>query len=161
METKLQFIREKCIAANPNIKDLVFGCKAIWRDREDGKEYHYTFFEETKGGAYSFCILGQADTFTTDLHIIDGEIVSDGWKIIGREIRLADVLLAIWKANPANRTNIRLEMDGTFLQNKVSDIPGISDEKHYFVMQSWNLLKDSLSDQLFETKEFIYQLLTK
>lgn len=65
----------------------------------------------------------------------------DDIKILGREIRLADVLLAMKSLKERKWT------DQAWL------ITGSKDDCN------WNLLKDSLTDQSEETIEFLYELL--
>lgn len=132
METKLQFIREACIKANPSIKDLVFGCKvACW-------SIEYTFISLITGNS-DYANVVSAILRQTDKRPIK-ELV-----IIGREIRLADVLLAIMtmKYDRKNR--------GKMTPSYLTILPDL--------VTQWNLLKDSLSDQSPQTIDFIFNLL--
>lgn len=131
-EQKIEYIWAKCIEANPSIKDLKMGCKLD----ENGR------------------ILNILYSDISLVKVIDEEGKIEGFsrsdwahtmQIIGREIRLADVLLALSKVGAV--TN-----GGKYLINIVSDGNSHIDYR-------WNLLKDSLTEQSEETIEFIYSLL--
>lgn len=77
---QIEFIRQKCIEANPSIKDLVFGCEIkfpgdnsrlyVQRDVGDG---YFNVYDVTDNNTWI---------------VMPGE----NYKIIGRRIRLADVV---------------------------------------------------------------------
>lgn len=91
MKEQIEFIREKCIEANPSIKDLVFGCRFLFRGNNNG------------------CIVLSNDEwkrlhFIISLPLLEPKYDSlnrkdlledDALDIIGRDIRLTDVLLAV------------------------------------------------------------------
>lgn len=103
-DEKIKFIRQKCIEANSSIVDLVFGCKMILdkncihfsgtkRDRkvvllryfEKGREYYY--FGKSW---YHYLVL---DTESMETYKMPEHREKSGIKeILGREIRLADIL---------------------------------------------------------------------
>jgi hypothetical protein len=122
MNKNLHFIREKCIAANPEIVELKFGCE----------------FENVKTGA-RFII--PTNGYPNDNH-----------KILGRPIRLADVLLAIENANG----NIELATYGEPLHIGHYEKP---EREGYYSKAYWNLRADDLEKQSEETISFLYELL--
>lgn len=125
-QQKIEDIRKVVIEANPSILDLVFGCEIV------SLETRMIFMGK---GVYWNSYLG---TTFVDM----GSLVID--EIIGREIRLSDVLLAI------KNSNIRVMCDvGIFVLpngNWQTDI-------------QWNLHYDSLSSQSDETISFLWDLL--
>lgn len=131
MEDNIKKIREACIAANPSIKDLVFGCevktpygnitKLVWETR--GKSIWLT--EE------------------------DSRYNLEDLEIIGRPIRLADVLLAIQKKQHKNITYL-VSTFGIFMDSHFN----------FSMKHQWNLLKDDLTLQSPETISFILELLS-
>lgn len=127
MNLSQQIVRDACIKANPSILNLEFGC-----------EYESEF---TYKGEH------------TIFRIPESGYPGKNNKIIGRPIRLADVLLAIWKKTPSNKTKITVESDGQFLVFN----PLLNQR---FAKQTWNLLKDDLSQQSQETMEFLAGLLS-
>lgn len=134
-EQKIQFIREKCIEANPSIKDLVFGCDVIVKgiaNDNPGCEYDIVVDDRIKEGRIGLGYFG--------------EVPISELEIIGREIRLADVLLAM----PTNSIFVCAK-DG-YIGHDEEMIKG------HFKVQ-WNLLNDSLTDQEEPTIDFIYELL--
>lgn len=126
MQEQINYIREKAIEANPSIKDLVFGCRIV-----DFMKGHAIIVGIEKYENESDCYYQFYDNIP---HPIINLSPYHNWTIIGREIRLADVL-GICIPKMTEREIIK------------------------FVLYDWNLLKDSLSDQSPETVEFIYNLL--
>jgi hypothetical protein len=163
MNDKLSLIREKCIAANPEIVALTFGCEigiTAYDEFYSGVplvigstaicKKHKRYKEE--------CYAEEDGCSTTDGAVIRWGNEEDGWgtmtrkesefKVLGRPIRLADVLLAILKQDPANRTKLLLESSGQFRQvfpNRLGPY--------------WNLRADDLEKQSEETISFLYELL--
>lgn len=149
MENNIKKIREACIAANPSIKDLEVGSIAfspVTKGKEmvyigcypdvsewGNGEYMYKFAYYTKGGYEAMNL--------------------DGIEIIGRPIRLADVLLAINSSTPTD-TAYAITESGGFLQ--IGDSSSIWERLDFH----WNLLKDDLTLQSPETISFIAELLS-
>lgn len=138
MTNKLQKIRQACIDANPSILDLSFGCEI--RDITDGSTYKLIY---NVGNHYLKLTSWSGDdlnTFNTD------ESWNGKTEIIGRPIRLSDILIAfrdVW-IMPTTKKDQGFRYLGLGLGN-----PGIS----------WNLLKDDLSLQSEDTIDFIYNLI--
>lgn len=134
-QENLEAVRRACIEANPEIVELKFGCGI-----EYGKQlpsyclyggvvssgdivlYLYTQCESIRVSKYQFRLFGE---------------------VLGRPIRLADVLLAVRR--------VRLEIDNIpdHLSMGVSNVG----------WRTWNLRKDSLEDQAEETVAFLATLL--
>jgi hypothetical protein len=165
---KLQFIREKCIESNPEIVELKFGCEGMW---------HFPASENTKGGVIKAVILEKMKIGA--IHIFTEEnkkrsnltwrtatiLPSDFREIIGRTIRLADVLFTI------KHKEIKQEKEMQRKVNELGGSPGIKYPLFYQAMMTitkyeldkggfWNLLKDDLTLQSEETIDFIYNLLS-
>lgn len=148
MNEKLELIRKACIKANPSIMELGFGCEVEWRDEKATLTGQVFTDSESKERYYSI---------TPSLKGVDTFSEKDGyWKILGRPIRLADVLLAI-HAQTADR--------------KVTGFWTVVGENGEFAKLmlhegelencniAWNLLKDDLRQQSEETVDFLYDLL--
>lgn len=121
IQEKISYIRQKAIEANPSILDLVFGCEGedvngIWRMA------HHNWEAKEPG----------KDWFS----IFPPE------KIIGRPIRLADVLN---------------------LPDSFTDKYSNKENKELLwkLCANWNLLQDDLTLQSQETIDFLYSLLNK
>jgi len=180
-QDKIEYIRQACIKANPSIKDLVFGCEII--DKNNTEKMHFIYLAENKvyghhgkdclGDSIWWSILPVTGDMSASL-LVRGctsktkDIDMSRFEIIGREIRLADVLLAIGD----NKKNWRKENWFTWVFPFSDGLNGFAGFKAYshkggFAMLTnkenvpvgWNLLKDSLSDQSDETIEFIFNLL--
>lgn len=134
--TKLETIRQACIEANPEIVELKFGCEV---------------FVERWGHSAMMCAFEglpelSGETSMTlhhkgKLHYVGS---SSKGKIIGRTIRLADVLLALQRGS----TNKR------FIFITLGGIDGLMD-----LILLWNLKDDNLDHQSPETIDFIHKLL--
>jgi hypothetical protein len=154
----LEIIRRACIKANPSILELKFGCEverfvgeidtfvklACWRDKNVA-----VFYRKSKNGK-----VDQLFNFEPT----DDEI--QNWKILGRPIRLSDVLLALQKANK----NISIQDYGCFMwfgnpdKNDPCEIEGwneIFGDKRI----TWDLKNDNLESQSEETIKFLANLL--
>lgn len=153
MENKnLEIVREACIKANPEIMELGFGCGVKYGE---GIFKHYTLYcgtlSDDKVVLYMWNI-GEPIRVSKDQLETFGEI-------LGRPIRLADVLKTVGKkTNNAwaveSRLGALLEWgsngDGVmaFYEPAGKDRP------------CWNLNKDDLSLQTDETLQFLATLLT-
>lgn len=124
MKNKIKEIRQACIKANPEIlsEKCCGHCLGTGNAEAFGEE-----------GECAECDLG---------------IITDkSSKILGRPIRLADVLIPLARKLGAHRPTINYTIDKIIFNGGAPWNP------------SWNLLKDSLSDQSEETVNFIYELL--
>lgn len=117
-------IREAVIKANPSILDLELGCE------------------------YESCLDG------AKMKWIDDQTSRDIGKIIGRPIRLADVLLAINQVLGIN--NVAIEEYGVFMQ---TDNEGWGEIHDNDKRVKWILKDDNLENQSEDCINFLYQLL--
>lgn len=141
---KLEAVRQKCIEANPNIKDLKFGCYFTVNPSHD--EIHIASWE-TIGGNW----VSANDAEEYDI----GEI-----EIIGRKIALADVLLAI------QGKHVGIQSNGCFIrlnpfneENKYSLCDWYSSFEEQYHSYKWDLKNNDLSLQPQETIDFLHSLL--
>lgn len=128
-----QVVRQACIAANPDLM-------APSDVKEGTLLRHYEGWETVA--------LGVVDEHNGVIHK-NGYGPIKTFNIIGRSIRLADVLLALTKVKPVPKMVLwSIEVEIT---------PHNGDR---FGNCMWNLLKDNLSDQSDETKLFLAELLS-
>src|ERR1035441_5558865 len=85
MNKTLKAIRKTCIAANREIVELKFGCRV--KD-DDGEIWTATSYPDPAGAIFAENIAKELSTILSR---------SEYTHVIGRPIRLADVLLAIGK----------------------------------------------------------------
>lgn len=138
-QEQIEFIRQKCIEANPEIMELKFGCGVKWRDEE------FTFISGGMAGQYTL--------FNKRCHAVFAS--PSECEILGRDIRLADVLLAISK-NKKNWHSQEWGVVGVELAEGGHYAHFSSNECGY---AEWDLLTDDLTLQSPETIEFIFNLL--
>lgn len=147
---KYQQLKEIIQEANPEIMELKFGCEVelqnyknplriiLW---EEGIDYGVVSLNARDGENQSF----------QKKHII---------KILGRPIRLADVLLAI-----KNRKMQNVELDIYITKNGYSQTEEIRFKYHCdlndYRLAIWNLKDDNLDHQSDTTKKFLIELLVK
>ncbi len=143
-QEKTQKIREACIASNPSILDLVMGCRVtadfeIFSDVV-AEEVPCTYIREAIGLPYPALL-----TF-------EGSIIHQKVKeILGRTIRLADVLLVIGKTK-RGAWGITIDALGYIRERGV----GFNEQSY---SAHWNLLHDDLELQSPETIDFIFSLI--
>ncbi len=140
-QEQIQFIREKAIEANPDILKLEFGCKLL--DTSIRDTGIWTLIHATQLKGYPRLLVYRDDIGTGTGRISEFEI-------IGRNVRLADVLYAIKIKNRGNGWTYAATAEGEIIKLEWDD---------HEVVATWNLLKDSLDDQSPETIQFIYNLL--
>lgn len=139
-QENLTTIREACIKANPEIMELKFGCEVMYGD--DVQEPRRV----TIGNPYAVENNKVFNPWNRD-------DTSDLFEILGRPIRLADVLLAI------KNMLIVVDAEGHFYrcEMKLSDkVPKIGK-----YLGEWNLRDDNLEHQTPETIAFIANLLSQ
>ncbi len=129
---KIAEIRRICIASNSEIVELKFGCLVKTKESPRPQLVAYKYPLSPDG----------SQTVRTEYN---ESIVVTQDEIIGRDIRIADVLLATgWKFN-INYCDV--------------DIMGSEGVCLYDLLSEWNLLKDSLEDQSEECISFLHGLL--
>lgn len=140
----IQAITEACVKANPGILDLKFGCRFQLKKGTKVVQYIYdTSWYEDDG------LIKCRD---------NEDLYDESWtaKIIGREIGLPDVLLAIGKLG-----FISYKEGGRSSSENVSvDTKGRVMNENGMILFNWNLLK-TLEDQSLPTLEFITSLLER
>lgn len=134
-QDKIALIRQKAIKANPEIVELKFGCKVLlnirkWESQLITNEIGWRGNDKTQ-------FQGQDIEFWND----------DIREIIGRPVRLADVLLAIEETKPGF---LVVAKNGRMTQitNEFADI-----------LRGWTWAKDDLSLQDEPTINFLYEIL--
>jgi hypothetical protein len=138
MPEKLAGIRVACIEANPEIVELKFGCRFHFTEEYDNYEMGSRDVEDIAIGVNRdgdfLHIVGIANEYDFDHY---SEVQS-----LGRQIRLADVLNAMWLGEFDNNPTLRAEQ-----------------EKVHQLAIMWNLCKDDLTQQSPETIDFIHSLI--
>lgn len=163
-QDKIAFIRQKAIEANPEIVELKFGCEVVL----DKNKKSIALSEDLQGRMHFFSIHHPV----SELQAIGLELIKNGEiKIIGRPVRLADVLLAIGNHQDKWReTNwftwvfpVAQELGKS---GEWANFCGYSHDKGWALLTNkdkcpvgWNLRADDLEDQSEDTIEFIYSLL--
>jgi hypothetical protein len=133
MNNKLKIIREKCVVANPEIVELKPGCEVMVGDKNP-KPLRHTIYEVNLEGIY-FAYLNRpfpADLEANDFYDCEFAGETKGVQILGRPIRLADVLLTLH------------QFRGSFNH----DIDMVERSR-------WNLRADDLEKQSEETINFL------
>lgn len=166
MENNIQFIREVCIKDNHEILALTPGCRVLWTNptneetKRKAKQWKCTVIRNWGNGAISIIDDFHVNTIQATTTVFKNDFDA----ILGRPIRLADVLYSI------KRKEVEQEKE---IQRKVSDLggaPGVKYPLFYHAMMAitkyeldgggfWNLLKDDLTLQSPEMVEFISNLL--
>lgn len=141
MDQKIKEIREKCIQANPEIVELKFGCE-IYRKGATKRE----FFSGSFNNLMSIVRIDEMGAWLPFELPYPPE--SQEFEVIGRPIRLADVLLAI----DENKIYLLIDSDGSFhMHDKNMELE--------YQDCRWNNSKDDLILQSPETLDFIHSLL--
>lgn len=138
-QEQIQFIRQKAIEANPEILKLEFGCAFRLHNK---KFYVARYLEDVE------TLVDENNIHWTLTQLKQLQFA----EIIGRDIRLADVLFTIEKTGK--------DIEVSLYQN-TCHIGRYSEGKKegYYSYCLYDLLKDRLEDQSPETIEFIYNLL--
>jgi hypothetical protein len=141
MNDKRELIRQKCVEANPEIVELKFGCEAEYnKDLKMRWVYFGPDFDNLDGpDCHRFVRTDGVTVFVNNLDI-------KTYKIFGRPIRLADVLLVL----ETLQKNWRTYVHSTFHEFCI-----VADNKE----GAWNLRADDLEKQSDETINFLYELL--
>lgn len=153
---QIEHIRKACIEANPEIVELKFGCEIEQPLKSAGYRV---------GRIASFSGSDDGTDTTSYYHVMFGmsvdKVYVNEFKIIGRPIRLSDVLLAVKQED--------LNLENKFKKDYKGH-PPIKYKIFYQFMQSitkyeidggefWNLKDDNLEHQTPETIAFIFNLL--
>ena len=134
-------LRKVIIAANPEILKLEFGCKV----KVFGKD----------GVAMIVAQIGNAFLFADGrFHYGDIKNIDNYDPIIGRDIRLADILIALGKVSVDSADYYYINSGGDFEQYDSCSIDRP-------ILSKYNLHKDSLDAQSPELKEWLYGILVQ
>ncbi len=139
-QENIEAVRRACVAANPSIMELGFGCEVINQYSVLGRVTNKGFVVRNSEN-YIHVQVERGDVSFAEAWLVEE------FTILGRSIRLADVLLAM----PSNSV-IKINNLGGFswlIDGEWKDI----------AMPRYNLLKDDLSLQSQETVEFLASLL--
>lgn len=165
MTDKYEQLKQVIQAANPEIMELKFGCEV---NLDTGESYGFgeivreisicpkhkrwatcenNGFECSDEMENGFIIFTGNDEYYWERTVKKSEIKD--YQILGRPIRLADVLLAL-QNNVRTENGIRMmDIKGTF---------ALSDATNHVLMR-WNPKDDNLDHQSEECKEFLIKLL--
>lgn len=156
-----QAIREACIQANPSILELKFGCKISFNASTNPINHKYEnveiscvgkdeFYDDKK---YNIAFYSFSEKFV--FHPYLPNLI--GYKILGRDIRLADVLLmfAEKKLDLLASPSFQKKGFAVILPSPESKLRERPEPTYCY----WNLLNDSLDLQSDTTIEFLYQLI--
>lgn len=153
MPNNLTEVREAIIKANPDIMKLEFGCRLLDETHQSfGKADPITCLiadEWTKEEDEKPWI----DHFREHSNRYTIAEIRKRFRILGRPIRLSDVLVAIQKVPYCAFLSVHLSDD----RRKKSKIELLSRGRQAW----WNLLKDDLSLQPEETINFLHSILCK
>lgn len=141
-QQKLDAIRLACIAVNPSIKDLVFGCRLL---RKGGSEYrcinHIGFGANNKK-----CWISSVPFGAMPIEL-EKDLIQNGGEFenIGRDIQLSDVMLAISEKEKLSSRLRSISISGCFYDDGI-------------LQARWNLLLP-LHLQEPEVIDFIHKLI--
>ena len=134
--TKLQQVRAKIIEAVPEIMELKFGCRGMYK-----KTISCDFIGLSAAGNFIW-------TWQTGKYALNKTLKNlNDVEILGRPIRLADVLIAIVASSMYDGFGIEM-LSGT-----------VSFSHANGGYAKWNLHKDSLDDQNEELVDFLHTIL--
>lgn len=139
IQEKIEVIRAVCVEVNPEILEIKFGCRL-----QDSKGEISTVLNALSDST----LIIESDGF------VWRNRRSDLGKVIGRPIRLADIMQLFNK----RIRNMFWDESGCFVSVKRKEFKYdyiIKDHKNI----RWNLTKDDLTEQDQETIEFIYSLM--
>lgn len=155
MTTPIQTIREACIRSNPEIMELVRGCRFNWNHdfwtvncHRCGDDRVFAF--SCSGDAHDL-VYENPDTVWEYKYRHFGKEEQEEFEILGRPITLADVLLAI-----ENQYEYIVAGDGHFL--KINWYNELGEMKYEGTGVYWDLRKP-LESQSPETLEWLAKLL--
>jgi len=150
MQDKIKQIRKAVIKANPSILDLVFGCEVILSSEEYSKQPRTLKVLDKREIKGRDTIVEIYERSNNGIGLVFYEDKGH-LKIIGRPIRLADVLLAI------GTNKVGCDGEGNF--SRVRSYEEASKRLSPKLVCKWNLRDDNLNNQSEETITFIHNLI--
>ncbi len=131
--------------ANPEIMELKVGCKVgIANEPKPWAKQAMLVGHNPDNGLMYFAESDGSIFYTRGL--------KKEYKILGRPITLADVLIAIEEEIKTQAESEHSENQANYYQQHI----GLA---YSFILEKWNLQKDNLDDQTDETKKFLTDLL--
>jgi hypothetical protein len=150
MKDKLEAIRQACIEANPEIVELKFGCEIEWKGERAFLTGDTYVLGDVAGGS---AVQKKFWVANRSIRGVDSFREGNGdWGIIGRPIRLCDVLLAIDKSVVKEAYSFKMYANGYMWLENIPD-GGTRQDAIY------NLRADDLTQQSEECISFLYELL--
>ncbi len=144
----LQPLKEIIWKAVPEILELKFGCELKYPGYERA-----TLCGQQINFWKVYCKRKNEVCFNT---VTPGQLqFSEVIQILGRPIRLADVLMVVEKSKPTQLWYVKA--DGTFCSARYDELNNKGLKRH----AEWNLLDDNLDNQSDECKQFLIDLLVK
>ena len=138
-QEKINKIRSECIKVNPEIVELKFGCLV----NPDVDSIQFVLMD-CIGGTKVIEIINDED-----VTVFGNPKLVEVKKVVGRDIRLADVLYM-------------LDSSGMIIGNSTcseGEIISLDESETLRIIGNWNLLDDNLEHQSEECIDFIYQLI--
>ena len=138
--------------ANPEIMELKFGCE-ILRYKEEPKDRKYKVITDIGFAANKEKVWINSVPFgsmSLPTEILKSELAdkTGDWIILGRPLRLADVLIAM--KSKLDSWTYSVNLDGAFQKKDVT-----------WIMCEWNLQDNNLDNQSEATKQFLIDILVK
>lgn len=158
-ESKLEAVRKAVIAAVPSIMDLKFGC-VVQYNGADGNVHRGEYLSSEDASEERVWARVNIGYGHMDVRGI-GMCAEDKLEIIGRPIRLADVLIAVREAGVAMRVDQkgRMQLEEMVEYHAQKNIQPSSTFAVHWVGCDWNLHKDSLDLQDPPTIDFLHSIL--
>lgn len=140
MNTNLEIIRAATIAASPEIMELKFGCTVLHNDGEALLVVRWN----TSNDSLDTVTIGTASPFESY------NLYPSEYTVLGRPIRLADVLMAIKQEHRIFAVDDNGDIISLDIAGRVITYPALA---------NWNLRLDDLTQQSPETLQFLSDLL--
>lgn len=154
--TTYEQLKAKIQAANPEIMELKFGCRGIWNvpasEQKKACKMEAVVLDKVLGACIEIFIT-QENTKKKNLTYRTATIFPSDFQNHGRDIRLADVLLALESQDPNNRYHVRTS---GHIGNPLPINPSTT-----FVRTKWNLADDNLDHQRDDCKDSLIKILRK
>lgn len=157
MNEQIEIIRQACIKANPEIKELKFGCEVyceqVLEDETGNYVDMYGIFIHNTNRDEAEVLLDDvaSDDLKDGFHTMIVPYEPKNMEVIGRTIRLNDVLLAIYKINPHS---LMVAVNGTFYEWEHMDKLPVPKEVQ------WNIGQDDIRLQSPELIAFLAKVLS-
>ena len=145
--TNLQKLRQAIIKEIPEIVELKFGCKVEVKWQGEKKKRGFVFRNFLIGELDIICNFNEIYSVNPK-NKKTPQIV----KIIGRDIKLADVLRVVWIVQPTMEITDKDRVDFGAMVN-------VTEERVFDVVQDWSLSKNNLDLQSKGTIDFLTEII--